>query len=313
MRFDTPQTLGSLAALIGAEMIGPADHPVTGINEIHKVEQGDLVFVDHPKYYEKALSSAATTILINSKDYDAPEGKALLYSEDPFRDFNRITQHFRPVTHKTEAISSDLQLGEGSVLYPGVQIGQRVSIGTDCVIHSGVVIHDDTQIGDRVIIHANSVIGGDAFYYKARKEGREKLHTCGCVIIENDVEIGGLCTIDRGVTGDTRIGAHSKLDCQVHIGHDTVVGSHCLMAAQVGVAGCVVIEDHVTLWGQVGVPSDLTIGEGATILGQSGVIGSVPAGKTYFGSPAKERNEAFLELAYIRKLPELFKKMKKDG
>ena len=313
MKFDTPQTLGSLAALIGAEMIGPSEHAVTGINEIHKVEAGDLVFVDHPKYYEKALNSAATTVLINSKEYEAPKGTALLFSDDPFRDFNTITKHFRPVNHRDQNIAEDLVCGEGTVIYPGVHIGSRVKIGKDCVIHSGVILNDDTQIGDRVIIHGNTVIGGDAFYYKGRPEGREKLHTCGCVVIEDDAEIGALCTIDRGVTGDTRIGAHSKLDCQVHIGHDTVVGKHCLMAAQVGVAGCVVIEDHVTLWGQVGVPSDLTIGEGATVLGQSGLIGSVPPGKTYFGSPAKERNEAFLELAHIRKLPALFKSLKKDG
>ncbi|NND95596.1 MAG: UDP-3-O-(3-hydroxymyristoyl)glucosamine N-acyltransferase [Flavobacteriales bacterium] len=313
MKFDTPQTLGSLAALIQAEMIGPVDHKVTGINEIHKVESGDLVFVDHPKYYEKALNSKATTILINSKEYTAPEGKALIYSKDPFSDFNKITKHFRPRNFRSEAISEDVEIGKGTQIYPGVQIGKRVSIGEECIIHPGVVLSDDTQIGDRVIIHSNTVIGADAFYYKARPEGREKLHTCGCVVIEDDVEIGALCTIDRGVTGDTRIGAHSKLDCQVHIGHDTVVGKHCLMAAQVGVAGCVVIEDEVTLWGQVGVPSDLTIGKGATILGQSGIMGSVPPGKTYFGSPAKERNQAFLELAHIKKLPELFKKLMGNG
>lgn len=313
MKFTPPQTLSELASLIDAEMIGPGDHLITGINEIHKVEPGDLVFVDHPKYYQKALDSAATTVLINSKEYTAPEGTVLLYSEDPFRDFNRITKHFCPPNHRSQIPWDDTIVGEGTHIYPGVHIGKRVKIGKDSVIHSGVVLNDDTQIGDRVTIHANTVIGGDAFYYKARPEGREKLHTCGCVIIEDDVEIGALCTIDRGVTGDTRIGAHSKLDCQVHVGHDTVIGKHCLFAAQVGIAGCVIIEDDVTLWGQVGVPSDLTIGKGATVLGQSGVMGSIPPGKTYFGSPAKERNEAFMDLAYIRKLPELFKSKEKNG
>ncbi len=308
MRFDEPQTLSSLASLIKAEMLGPADHIVSGVNEIHKVEAGDLVFVDHPKYYKKALDSAATTVLINTKDVESPAGTALLFSEDPFRDFNIITRHFRPVNHRDTNTYDNAVIHPTAKIYPGVHIGSRVSVGADSVIHSGVVLNDDTQIGERVIIHANSVIGGDAFYYKARPEGREKLHTCGCVVIEDDVEIGALCTIVRGVTGDTRIGAHTKLDCQVHIGHDTVVGKHCLMAAQVGVAGCVVIEDNVTLWGQVGIVSDVRLAKGTTVLGQSGIMSDTEPGKIYLGSPAKERNEAFLELAHLRRLPAFMKK-----
>jgi UDP-3-O-[3-hydroxymyristoyl] glucosamine N-acyltransferase len=122
------------------------------------------------------------------------------------------------------------------------------------------------------------------------------------VVVEDDVEIGALCTIDRGVSADTRIGQGSKLDNQVHIGHDTVVGKHCLFAAQVGIAGCVVIEDHVTLWGQVGVASDVVIGHGAVVLGQSGITKSVAAGKTYFGSPAQEASKKYREMASLRQL-----------
>lgn len=308
MRFDEPQTLSSIASLIGADMLGSADHLVTGINEIHKVELGDLVFVDHPKYYQKALDSAATTVLINTKEFEAPKGTALIFSEDPFRDFNIITRHYRPVSHRMRALDTSAEIHSKAIIYPGVHIGKRVKVGSESVIHSGVVLNDGTEIGERVTIHANSVIGGDAFYYKSRPEGREKLHSCGCVIIEDDAEIGALCTIDKGVTGDTRIGAHTKLDCQVHIGHDTVVGKHCLMAAQVGVAGCVIIEDHVTLWGQVGIASDVRLAKGTTVLGQSGIMTDTEPGKTYLGSPAKERNTAFLEMAYVGKLPEFMKK-----
>lgn len=308
MRFPAPQTLAELAQLIGAELIGPERHMVSGLNEIHKVEEGDLVFVDHPKYYQKALDSKATTVLINTRDVVVPEGKALLYSDDPFRDFNRIARHFHPAEHRDQSQSEDAQIHSSAHVYPGVHIGKRVRIGADAVIHPGVVLYDDTIIGERVIIHANSVIGADAFYYKSRPEGREKLYTCGRVVIDDDVEIGALCTIDRGVTGDTHIGAHTKLDCQVHIGHDTVVGKHCLMAANVGVAGCVIMEDHVTLWGQVGIVSDVRLAEGTTVLGQSGIMSDTEPGKTYLGSPAKERNAAFLELAHLRKLPEFMKK-----
>jgi UDP-3-O-[3-hydroxymyristoyl] glucosamine N-acyltransferase len=311
MKLDRGYSLKEFAELIGAQMKGPADHVITGINEIHKVVPGDLVFVDHPKYYEKALASAATTVLIDNADVECPAGKALLISEQPFRDFNALTSRFKPEVKKQDQHALDLQIGSGSHISPGVHIGQRVSIGKDCYIYPGVVLNDDTQLGDRVIIHANTVIGGDAFYYKQYPTGRVKLHTCGAVIIEDDVEIGALCTIDRGVTGDTRIGAGTKLDCQVHIGHDTVVGKNCLMAAQVGVAGCVIIEDDVTLWGQAGIPSGRRVGKGAVLLGQSAIMYDAEPGKVYLGSPAQERRTAFLELALLKRLPELFKK--KDG
>ena len=308
MILDRPYSLKEFATFIGAQMKGAEDHKITGINEIHKVVPGDLVFVDHPKYYEKALESAATTILIDNAEVACPVGKALLISDHPFRDFNLLTSRFKPEMKKQAQHAGDLKVGEGSHISMGVHIGQRVRIGKDCHIHPGVVLNDDTHLGDRVIIHANSVIGGDAFYYKQYPTGRVKLHTCGSVVIEDDVEIGALCTIDRGVTGDTRIGAGTKLDCQVHIGHDTVVGKNCLMAAQVGVAGCVIIEDDAILWGQAGVPSGRRIGKGAVLLGQSAIMYDAEPGKVYLGSPAQERRAAFQELALLKRLPELFKK-----
>jgi len=313
MKLDRAHSLKEFASFINAEMRGAEDHVITGINEIHKVIPGDLVFVDHPKYYEKALLSAATTILIDNADVEVPLGKALLISGQPFKDFNLLTSRFKPVNLRLDQHAKDAVIGEGTHISPGVHIGQRVSIGRDCVIHPGVVLNDDTHIGDRVIIHANSVIGGDAFYYKQYPTGRVKLHTCGSVEIEDDVEIGALCTIDRGVTGDTRIGAGTKLDCQVHIGHDTVVGKNCLMAAQVGVAGCVIIEDDVTLWGQAGIPSGRRVGKGAVLLGQSAIMYDAEPGKIYLGSPAQERRAAFMELALLKRLPELFKKSNGNG
>jgi UDP-3-O-[3-hydroxymyristoyl] glucosamine N-acyltransferase len=233
---------------------------------------------------------------------DLPEGKGILVSEDPFADFNRLTRHFTPAIPPSASVDPTASIGAGTHLAPNVVIGANVKIGQDCVIQSGVVIHQHSEIGDRVIIHANTVIGADAFYYQKRDNGFNKMHTCGSVVIEDDVEIGALCTIDRGVTADTRIGQGSKLDNQVHIGHDTVVGKHCLFAAQVGIAGCVTVEDHVTLWGQVGVPSDLTIGERAVVLGQSGLTKTVEGGKTYFGSPAEEASKKFRELAALRRI-----------
>ena len=301
MKFKSAQTLEQIATLIDAKFIGDVGFEITGINEIHVVEAGDIVFVDHPKYYGKALNSAATTILIN-KEVECPVGKALLISDDPFRDFNKITKHFNPFISSKVSISETAVVGEGTVIQPNAFIGNHVSIGKNCIIHPNVTIYDNAVIGNNVIIHANTVLGADAFYYKNRPEGFDRLISGGRVIIEDNVDIGASCTIDRGVTGDTTINEGTKIDNQVHVGHDTVIGKKCLIASQTGIAGCVVIEDEVTLWGQVGTNSGITIGKGAVILGQTGVTKSVPGGKTYFGTPISESRDKLKELAHLKRL-----------
>lgn len=301
MKFSSPQTLASVAKIIQAEFDGDKNFPVLGINEIHRVEPGDIVFVDHPKYYNKALHSRATIILINKK-VPCPPGKALIFSDDPFRDFNKISLHFHQFKKLNSAISDTAEIGKGTVIQPGVVIGNNVKIGQNCLLHPNVVIYDHCIIGNNVIIHANTVIGSEAFYYKKRPEGFDKLLTCGRAIIEDNVEIGASCTIDKGVTADTIIGFGSKLDNMVHVGHDSVVGKHCLFAAGVAIAGVVTIEDHVTLWGQVGVTSDITIKKGAVVWAQSGVGKDLEEGKTYFGSPADEAQKKMREMVALRQL-----------
>ena len=301
MKFKTVQTLQKIATLIDAKFVGDQDFKISGINEIHVVENGDIVFVDHPKYYGKALESAATTILIN-KEVECPEGKSLLISDDPFRDFNKITKHYNPFISSKESISASAIIGEGSIIQPNVFIGNYVTIGKNCMIHPNVTIYDNAVIGDNVVLHANTVLGADAFYYKNRPEGFDQLISGGRVIVKDNVHIGASCTIDRGVTGDTTIGDGTKIDNQVPVGHDTKIGKKCLIASQTGIAGCVIIEDGVTLWGQVGTNSGITIGKGAVILGQTGVTKSVPGGKTYFGTPISESREKLKELAYLKRL-----------
>ncbi|MFN4233930.1 MAG: UDP-3-O-(3-hydroxymyristoyl)glucosamine N-acyltransferase [Bacteroidia bacterium] len=302
-------TLSRIAEIIHAEYIGDPDFPVTGINEIHKVEPGDITFVDHPKYYDKALNSAATIIIINKK-VECPKGKALLFSDDPFRDYNYLTRYFRKFEPSNTTISPTAKIGEGTIIQPGAFVGHHTIIGKNCIIHPNVVIYDHCIIGDNVIIHANAVIGADAFYYKRRPEGYDKMHTCGRVIIEDNVEIGACCTIDKGVSADTIIGKGTKMDNQIHVGHDTVIGKNCLFAAQVGIAGVVTIEDDVILWGQVGVQKDLTIGRGAVVLGQSGIPKSLEGGKAYFGSPVREAREKMKEIALLKQLPEIIEKLR---
>ena len=309
MKFPKVYSLKEIAEIISSEYVGDADFPVSGMNEIHVVEQGDIVFVDHPKYYDKALQSAATVVLIN-KSVDCPDGKALLISDNPFRDFNKLTYFFKPFQFSSVSIASTAIVGQGTIIQPNTFVGNNVVIGKNCLIHSNVAIYDHTIIGDNVIIHAGTVLGADAFYYKKRPEGYDQLLSGGRVVIENNVGIGALCTIDKGVTGDTTIGEGTKIDNQVHVGHDTVIGKKCLIASQTGIAGCVIIEDEVTIWGQVGTTSGITIGAKAVIMGQTGVTKSVEGGKSYFGTPIEESREKLKQLAYIKKIPEILNKIK---
>ena len=312
MKFTQPHSLNEIASIINCEYIGDPNFKVLGMNEIHVVTPGDIVFVDHPKYYDKALASKATIVLINKK-VECPKGKALLISDDPFRDFNKLTAHFKPFQASHKAISDSAIIGDGTIIQPNCFIGNNVVIGQNSLIHANASIFDDTIIGDNVVIQSGTVLGGNAFYYKKRPDGYDQLQSCGRVVIENDVHIGASCTIDRGVTGDTTIGAGSKLDNLIQVGHDTLIGKKCLIASQTGIAGCCIVEDEVTIWGQVGTNSGITIGANAIILGQTGVTKSIEGGKTYFGTPIEESRTKLKELALLRKLPEIIKGLKEKN
>lgn len=322
MKFEKPIKLSKMASLLKASFIGDPKHKIEGINEIHRVQHGDITFVDVEKYYKKALDSAATTVIIN-KEVTPPEGKAIIISDDPFRDFNLILEEFsprvpttlikKPKLHDTVLIGKNVTFGRNVKVGQHVEIGSNVCIGHNVtigdysIIYPNTTIYDNVKIGKHVVIQSNSVIGSEAFYYKKRDWGRERMLSKGGVIIEDFVEIGANTTIDKGVTSDTIIGEHTKIDNLVQIGHDTIIGKRCLIAAQVGVAGCANIEDDVILWGQSGVPSDVTIGKGAILMAKSGVISSLEGGKTYLGFVAKERMQFLRELAIIQKLPEILK------
>lgn len=311
MRFEKPVPVISIAQLIGAELMGNKNGNATGINELHKVEKGDLAFVDHPKYYDTCINSAATFIIIN-KETSFPEGKTLLIVDEPFEAYLKIVNYYRPFNPSMKMISDTSFAGEGTVIMPNVYVGNHVRIGKDCIIHPNVTILDHCLIGDNVIIQAGTVIGSDAFYYN-KKTNREvhykKMNSCGRVVIENSVEIGANCTIDRGVSSDTIIGAGTKMDNLVHIGHDTIIGKNCLFAGQVGIAGATTIEDNVILWGQVGVSKTLTIGKDAVVYAQSGVKDSIAGDKVYFGSPVEDAREKMKEFVWIKRIPLLWEKV----
>lgn len=313
MKFPSPVSITWLSSLIGAELIGDENAFANGINEIHKVEEGDLVFVDHPKYYDKCLQSAASFIIINNV-VECPPGKALLIVPQPFEAYLTIVRHFRPFTPAHIMVSDSAVIGANSYIAPGAFIGHHVTIGEHCRIAPGAVIMDHCVIGNNVVIQSGTVIGSDAFYYNTRKDREvwyRRMESCGRVVIHDDVEIGAGCTIDRGVTSDTVIGRGTKLDNMVHIGHDTVVGKNCLFAAQVGIAGAVEIKDGVVLWGQVGVSKTLTIGENAVVLAQSGIPGDLEGGKIYWGTPTDEAGIKKRELIWMKRIPEMWDKLKR--
>ncbi|MCW3127355.1 MAG: UDP-3-O-(3-hydroxymyristoyl)glucosamine N-acyltransferase [Bacteroidetes bacterium] len=305
-----PIPVRDIALQTGAEIIGTADGAVRGMNEIHNVAAGDLTFVDHEKYYSFVLASAASFILINKK-IEAPAGKTLLYTTDPFKAYNDIAISQHPTQHSSASIAATAKIGEGTIIYPNAFVGEHVTIGRHCIIYPNVTIYAHTVIGDNVIIHGNSTIGADAFYYKGRGSHYDKMHTIGRTVIHDDVEIGSGCTIDAGVSADTVVGKGTKMDSQVHIGHDATVGEHCILCAQVGIAGNVRIGNHVTMYGKSALSKNISVGDRAVLLGSSASAKSLEGGKTYLGTPADEVHRAARQFAIIKMLPDLWDKLRK--
>ncbi|MEZ4686364.1 MAG: UDP-3-O-(3-hydroxymyristoyl)glucosamine N-acyltransferase [Bacteroidia bacterium] len=317
MDFSPSLTAGQAAEMLGTELVGSGDVPLLGINEIHHVRPGDLSFVDHPKYYKTALESPATVILIN-KVLEAPQGKALLISDDPFRDFNRLLAFARPLipldTEGNPVLGKGVRIGKNVVfgesvgvlddteIGHNVVIGSHVRIGKGSRIQAGVVIGDYTRIGDYCVIGAGTVIGTDALYYKRRPEGFDRLNSHGGVWIGDRVDIGGNCNIDRGTTADTIIGEGTKIDALVHVGHDSRIGRHCLIAGNSILAGNVTLEDEVMVWGKVGISQNVVVGKGATIMSHARVTHDLEAGGTYAGLFAEDHRQHLRSMAALRKL-----------
>jgi UDP-3-O-[3-hydroxymyristoyl] glucosamine N-acyltransferase len=303
MKFSQPIPVSTLAKQFNATIIGDDTLFATGINEIHKVENGDIAFSDVKKYFEKTLFSAATVILLN-EPVECPPGKVILLVDHPFDVYNAIVGIHRPFTPLTQPIGNDTHIHPTAILEPGVVIADHVTIGAHTHVCANAFIGAYSVIGENVTIGPGSLVGPDAFYFKKHPDGSfEKWRSGGRVVIEDQVDIGAGCTISKGVSGDTVIGAGSKLDCQVHIGHGVVIGKNCLFAAQVGIGGKTVVEDNVVMYGQVGVAQALHIGKGAVISAKSGVSKSLEGGKVYFGIPADEAREKFRELVALRQLP----------
>ena len=308
MKFPAALSARSIAKEFNCSIKGDETLTLKGISEIHNVSEGDLIFVDHPKYYDKALKSKASAIIIN-KEVEVPRGKVVLLTEHPFHVFNAILKRYSPHTHFQE---DEKNIDASAVIMPNVSIGKGVSIGAGSVIHPNVVIYDGVQIGKKVIVQAGTILGSNAFYYNKKNDNYHLMHSAGGLVIEDHVEIGALCSIDKGVTANTIIKNGSKLDNQIQIGHDCVIEENCLIAAQCGIAGCVTIQKNSVLWGQIGVTSGVTIGYNVVVLGQTAVTKSLAPEKTYSGDPAVPYRTNLKQKAAVKQLPDFFEGLKKQ-
>ena len=314
MKFLQPIPVRQIAAKINAEILGDSSANVLGINEIHNVKEGDLTFSDVKKYFDKALKSSATFIILNEKIDLLPEGKTVLVHPQPFEAYDQIVREQRPFSPLSQEIADSAAIHPSVIFEPNVIVGNHVRIGLGSYIQANAILHDFTVIGKHCTIGAGAIIGTDAFYFKRNTVdaneisrnpnsfGKEykKWRSGGRVVLEDYVDIGAGSTINKGVSSDTLIGTGTKIDCQVHIGHDAKIGKHCLIAAQVGISGNTIIEDEVVIYGQVGIAQNITIGKKAVILAKSGVSKDLAGNKTYFGSPAQEAKDTFRELALLR-------------
>lgn len=319
--------LSRLAQIVGGEIIGDPDLIIEGIESLEEAGPNHITFLANPKYAASVKSSNAGAIIVSPEWKDL--GKNLLVCEDPYLAFARISTFFStgdrsPLGISPQAIlepdvstgndisiyplayvSSGARIGDRTEIHPGVYIGKDVRIGCDCVIYPNVTILAGTIIGNRVIVHSGTVIGSDGFGYAPSPEGYFKIPQNGIVEIDDDVEIGSNCSIDRATFGKTRIGRGTKIDNLVQIAHNVQVGEHCAIVSQVGISGSTKIGNQVILAGQVGVAGHLNIGDGVRVGAQSGIAHSISPGKDMSGSPAIDHRTWLKCSAIYPRLPEM--------
>ncbi len=330
-------TLDTLSERCSAKIQqGNPEMLITGAADIVEAQENQVTVLSSPKYAKYLKNSQASACFISNKflTVEAPEGLILLVCEDPEISFlkaihalypaKKITAHISEQSviadHVTlgkavhvgafSSIEAHSTIDDGSEIFNHVQLGANVKIGKNCRIYPQVVIYDDTEIGDNVVIHSGTVIGADGFGYKYRNNQHIKVPHVGNVVIQDYVEIGANSCIDRGALGSTVIGAGSKIDNLVQLGHNNKVGRNVIICGQSGISGSCVIEDGAVLAGSAGIADHITIGQQAVVMARSGVSQDVKPKTQVFGFPAKERKTAWRELAALPKLPELLKQFK---
>ncbi len=325
--------LREIARYLGCELVGDGEIEITGVAGLEQAGPTELTFLANPKYGPKVRRTRAAAILVSEPVRDHPI--ASLVSANPYLDFARALELFyqpprpAPGIHPLAWIAPTAQVGENSYVGPFAVIGEEVVIGRNAVIHPHVVIYQGARIGDDFYAHSHAVVrefcrighrvtlgngvvvGGDGFGFARRPDGTHyKIVQAGVTVIEDDVEIQSLCSIDRATVGETRLRRGAKIDSLVQVGHACVVGENNILCAQVGLAGSTVLEKNVLLAGQAGVSGHLTVHEGAVVYAQAGIGGDVPAGATVAGSPAFDAAQWRRAVTAFPRLPEMLKTMR---
>lgn len=334
-------TIHEIAAFLQGEVVGNGNVEILRVAKIEEARPGDLTFLANPKYQKYLGVTRASAVLVSSDLEEAGprngSSPALIRVQDPYLAFLRVVKKITPVLdpfptsiHPTAVVASsatlganvglgahvvvgeNVTIGDNTRIAPGCVIGQQARIGKDCLLYANVSVGHQCVIGHRVIVQAGVVIGSDGFGFAPKKDGTyEKIPQLGIVVVEDDVEIGANCTIDRATLGETVLKRGSKLDNLIQIGHNVVVGENTVMAAQVGISGSTKIGKNVMIGGQVGTAGHIEIADRSIILGQSGVSKSLKEpGKSYFGTPAKDQRKAQRIEVALRNLPELMETVK---
>lgn len=326
-------TLEQIAEFVKGEVEGDPALIITGVSPLETAVEGDLSFVAHSKYL-KHLSSTKASALLVKPDFPA-YGKTVLRVENPQYSFLQVVkqffcsnEHFQAGVHPTAVIGSDVTFGTGvaigayvvvgdhtcigdnTILHPGVVVEHHTKIGNNTTIHAGVFIGSKTEIGHQVTVFMGTVIGSDGFGFVRQNGQYYKMPHLGTVVIEDEVEIGANCTIDRATFGATKIGRGTKLDNMVHIAHNVEIGENTVIAAQTAIAGSTKIGKNVIVGGQVGFAEHLEIGDHVTFGARSGVTKSFPSNVVVSGFPAGSHAKAKKQEAALRLLPKLFKRIR---
>ncbi len=325
-------TLAEIAALVQGDLDGDGSIKIHDVAKIETANPGEITFLSNPKYAKYVESTKAAAILV-PRDFPATD-RPVIRTQNPYFAFLKVLQTFHPPVmtvaegiHPTAIVDATTQLGKNIrigagvvidkhcrigdevVIHPGVVIGPEVEIGHHTLIYSNVAIRERVRIGTNVIIHSGTVIGSDGFGFAREGQQYFKIPQVGTVIIEDDVEIGANCAIDRATLGATIIRRGAKLDNLIQVAHNVEIGENTVIAAQTGISGSTKIGKNVMIGGQVGFVGHIEIGDNTTIGAQSGVSKSLPANSIYFGYPARPMMQAKREEAALRRLPDLLKKI----
>ncbi len=326
------KTLGQLAEYVGGKVCGDPKTLINSVSTLKRAGEGEISFLSNAKYTNQTKTTKASAIVVFEQfETNVP----LLIVDDPYYAFTQImVLLYGHRKHKKVGISLKMNIsktaklgsnchihdfvtiydnaaiGDGCIIYPGAFIGPNVHLGNDCIIYPNVVIYENCRIGNHVILNANSSIGEDGFGFATNNGVHHKIPQIGIVIIEDDVEIGTSCAIERGTLDDTFIGQGTKIGDLVTVGHGTEIGPHCLIVPQAGIAGSVKIGHHCILAGQVGIAGHTQIGNHVTIAAQSGVIKDIPDGQVVFGTPAIEAGLGKRAYSMIRYLPQMRKSIR---